>query len=228
VRALSSSLCNPQRVSRLARLLLLLSLCGCLDRPPARLRPYTPQPNGTDAVGNLAPYSYFAAVAHDPPHVAIGCCAAADGRPGGHKDTLANILETKEFVVNIVSEWYAEAANHCCGAFPPAADERALAGLGALPSARVRPPRVAEAAVHLECRLAHAYAVRGAGGGVSTTVVIGEVLAVHVAEGAAGASPSGKLVVDLEKLRPLARCGGNTYARVGGLFDLPRPDRAAG
>ena len=56
-------------------------------------------------------------------------------------------------------------------------------------------------------------------------MVIAEVVMWHVAAGVAGKSPSGKLVVDVEKLKPMSRLGGNTYARTAGLFDLPRPDR---
>lgn len=122
-------------------------------------------------------------------------------------------------MVNIISEWFAEAANHTCGNFPYGADEMALAGLHPLPSTRVAPPRVAESGVHLECVLRHTYAAGG------TTVVIGEVVMWHVADAVAGRSPSGKLTVDPGKLRPVSRLGGNTYGRTAGLFDLPRPDR---
>lgn len=94
-----------------------------------------------------------------------------------------------------------------------------LAGLHPLPSLRISPPRIRESAVHMECVLKHSYACG------NTTVVIGEVVMWHVAEGVAGKSPSGKLVVDPLKLRPMARMGGNTYARVCGMFDLARPDR---
>jgi flavin reductase (DIM6/NTAB) family NADH-FMN oxidoreductase RutF len=63
------------------------------------------------------------------------------------------------------------------------------------------------------------------GGVGGTTVVIGEVVMWHVAEGVAGKSPSGKLVVDVQKLKPISRLGGNTYGRTNDIFDLPRPDR---
>lgn len=56
-------------------------------------------------------------------------------------------------------------------------------------------------------------------------MVIGEVVMWHVAEGVAGKSPSGKLVVDIQKLKPISRLGGNTYGRTNDIFDLPRPDR---
>jgi flavin reductase (DIM6/NTAB) family NADH-FMN oxidoreductase RutF len=132
----------------------------------------------------------------------------------------------REFVVNIISEWYVEAANHCCGNFDYGDDEMQLSGLTPLPSVKVAPPRVAESAVQLECKLAHTYEVKDANGKVTTTIVIGRVLMVHVAEAVAGASPTGKLIVDVDKLFPISRLGGNTYGRSEGLFDLPRPDRS--
>lgn len=177
-------------------------------------------------VGNLAPFSYFNIVAHSPPHVVIGF-AASRLRPHGKKDTLVNILETGDFVVNIMSEWFIEAANYCCGNFDFGKDEMELSGLTPMPSVKVAPPRVAESAVHMECQLRHTYEVKDGSGAVTGTVVIGEVVMMHVHEGVAGRSPSGKLVVDVERYKPMSRLGGNTYARTTGLFDLPRPDRAA-
>lgn len=179
-------------------------------------------------VGNLAPFSYFNVMSHNPPHVAIGF-ATSQLRPHGRKDTLVNVLETGEFVVNIMSEWFIEAANHTCGNFDYGDNEMELAGLTPLPSVKVKPPRVAESALHMECVLRHSYELKEPRSGrVTGTIVIGEVVLMHVHEGVAGRSPSGKLVVDIDKYRPMSRLGGNTYARTSGLFDLPRPDRALG
>lgn len=174
--------------------------------------------------GNLAPYSYFNVMAHNPPTVAIGC-SASRLRSHGRKDTLVNILETGEFVVNIMSEWFVEAANHCCGNFDYGEDEMELSGLTPLPSIKVKPRRVKESAVQMECVLRTTHEVKDSSGTVTCVIVIGEVVLMHVHEGVAGKSPSGKLVVDINKYRPISRLGGNTYGRVAGLFDLPRPDR---
>lgn len=182
---------------------------------------------GASGDRNLAPYSYFNVLAHDPPTVAIGCCASRL-RPHGKKDTLVNILETGEFVVNIISEWFVEAANHCCGNFDYGEDEMALSGLTPLPSVKVAPPRVREAAVQLECRLKATHEVRNGAGKLTCTIVIGEIVIMHIADGVTGRSPSGKLIVDPSRLRPLSRLGGNYYARTEGIFELPRPDRDAG
>jgi flavin reductase (DIM6/NTAB) family NADH-FMN oxidoreductase RutF len=175
-------------------------------------------------VGNLAPFSYFNVMAHNPPHVCIGF-AASRLRPHGRKDTLFNLLETGEFVVNIMSEWFIEAANYCCGNFEYGEDEMELSGLTPLPSVKVKPPRVKESAVHMECQLRHSYEVKDNKGAVTGTIVIGEVVMMHVHEGVAGRSPSGKLVVSMQHYQPVSRLGGNTYARTSGMYDLPRPDR---
>ncbi|KAL6779259.1 hypothetical protein ACKKBF_B18175 [Auxenochlorella protothecoides x Auxenochlorella symbiontica] len=180
--------------------------------------------NAAGSVGNLAPYSYFNAVAHDPPTLAIGFCASSI-RDHRRKDSLVNIVETGELVVNIISEWFVEAANHCCGNFDYGQNEFELSGLTPMPSVKVKAPRVRESAVQMECKVVHSYEVRNAAGAVSTTVILAQVVLMHVADGVAGASPSGKLVVDLAKYAPISRLGGNTYGRVKETFDLPRPDR---
>lgn len=102
-----------------------------------------------------------------------------------------------------------------------------LSGLTPLPSTKVQPPRVAESAVHLECRLVHTYEVENnnCNDATTTTIVIGKVVMVHIAEDISARSPSGKIIVDSEKLLPISRLGGNTYGRTREMFDLPRPDR---
>ena len=85
---------------------------------PLIISAYVPRPialvSSKSAAGhvNVAPYSYTGAISHDPPAIVVSCCRKAGDVM---KDTLANILETKEFVVNIMSEWFAESANHTCG-----------------------------------------------------------------------------------------------------------------
>ncbi|CAM9827034.1 unnamed protein product, partial [Ascophyllum nodosum] len=103
-----------------------------------------------DGTVNLAPFSFFNAVGHDPPMLVISVC-----RKGGDvkKDTLANIEDTGEFVVSIISEWFVEAANHTSGNFPPQVDEMEAAGLTPLKSIIVSPPRVKESAVNMECKV---------------------------------------------------------------------------
>ncbi|MGD9511049.1 MAG: flavin reductase family protein, partial [Geminicoccaceae bacterium] len=100
---------------------------------------------------NLAPYSFFNAVAYRPPQVMFS--ATAPHERGGLKDSLANIAATREFVVNFATWTLREAINASSIAAPHGFDEFAHAGLEKLPAITVRPPRVAGSPVHLECVL---------------------------------------------------------------------------
>jgi hypothetical protein len=91
--------------------------------------------------------------------VAVSCCRSG-ARNGGLKDTLVNILETREFVVNIMSAWFVESANHTCGNYDTRINEFQVAGLTQLASEVVKAPRVAESAVHMECLLRHHWHVQ--------------------------------------------------------------------
>src|SRR5262245_8538068 len=101
-----------------------------------------------DGALNAAPYSFFNALSADPPVVGIGI----GSRSSGHgKDTRTNIIETGEFVVNLVSEETAGAMNVTAIEFEPEVDELGEAGLTVCPSLRVKPPRIAESPVAIEC-----------------------------------------------------------------------------
>ena len=181
-----------------------------------------------DAEGrvNLAPYSYFGCVAHDPPCVVVSICRSG-ARGGGKKDTLTNIEATNSLVINIMSEWYVESANHTCGNYDAGVDEFKLAGLTKAKSELVAAPRVAEAAVSLECKVRNLHEITNADGKATTTMVLCEVIMFHLHDGVyTPPKEGGKSVVQLEKLQPISRLGGNTYGTSLTVFDLPRPDRA--
>ena len=91
--------------------------------------------------------------------VAVSCCRSG-ARDNGFKDSAANILSTNEFVVNIMSAWFVEAANHTCGNYDAGVNEFDIAGLTPKESVVVKPPRVAESAVHMECKLRHHWHVQ--------------------------------------------------------------------
>eukprot|EP00955_Chlamydomonas_euryale_P037513 350792-Chlamydomonas_euryale.AAC.6 len=180
-----------------------------------------------------AHYDLFLQVSHNPPLVVLGCCRhsgrpkAADGTPA-KKDTLQNIEETRhhmtnafccrEFVVNIISDWFVEAANYTCAPFSRGVHEMLLSGLTGAPSSVVAPPRVAEAAVSLECRLEKVVefedrcaegdscpgtlsrlnccipiAMLRSAGTPTVSVVFGRVVMIHANEGVLEASPTGKV-----------------------------------
>ena len=174
----------------------------------------------TRGVRNLAPFSYFTAVTSDPPTV-LFCPALRSADPGREildtKDTLRNILATREFVINIVSEEIAAEMNACSAQVPPAADEFELSGLTPVASDLVKPPRVAESPVQMECRLRQIIAVseKPEGGG---SIVLGEVLRFHVRE-----DMMQDFKIDPDKLRAIGRMGGPTYCRTRDRFDLQRP-----
>jgi flavin reductase (DIM6/NTAB) family NADH-FMN oxidoreductase RutF len=136
--------------------------------------------------------------------------------PLPHKDTLHNITTTREFVVNIVSEEFAAQMNITSTEFPPDVDEFAAAGLTPIPSDLVKPPRVRESHVHMECKLYLLVEVGGVEG--SGNLVLGEVLRFHMDD-----QYVDNFKIDPALLRPIGRMGGATYTRTTDRFELPRP-----
>jgi flavin reductase (DIM6/NTAB) family NADH-FMN oxidoreductase RutF len=135
---------------------------------------------------------------------------------GQSKDTLRNVLATKEFVVNIVSEEIAAEMNQTAAEVGPEVDEFALSGLTPVASETVRVPRVAESPVQMECRLREVITISAEPGGGS--IVIGEVLRLHVRE-----DLFDNYRIDPAKLNAVGRMGGPTYCRTQDRFDLDRP-----
>ncbi|KAJ3009353.1 hypothetical protein HKX48_008019 [Thoreauomyces humboldtii] len=165
---------------------------------------------------NVAPYSYFNVVCHDPPTLMISVNA---GRTGP-KDTLRNIQATGQLVINTMSEHQAESANHTTTNYPANESELGPSGLTALPSDLVSPPRIAESAVSFECRVSNVTLLHNDDGKQTAGVVLARVVRVHIREGVWDAE---KGVVDIAKLQPLGRLGGTMYARVNECFELHRP-----
>jgi flavin reductase (DIM6/NTAB) family NADH-FMN oxidoreductase RutF len=169
-------------------------------------------------IPNVAPFSFFAGVGSNPPTLLF--CPTLRGnstdRPDDRKDTLRNVEDTGEFVVNVVSAAIAEAANHAAADVSPEIDEFQLAGLTPVPSHIVHPPRVAESPAHFECKVLQiVFTGTGAGAGV---VVLGEILVVHVA-----AEIEENFRIDANKLDAVGRMAGNTWSHTRDRFDLIRP-----
>ena len=198
---------------------------------PLMISAFVPRPialvssRSAAGVGNVAPFSYSGVVNHDPPAIAVSVCRVGAG--GRVKDTAANILETGEFVVNVMSEWFVEAANHTCGQFASDADEMAEANLSPAASLRVAPPRVGESAVQFECKTMHTHEMRNRHGLVTATLFVGEVVMCHVHDSLLdlGYGP-GKPRVKFDGFAPVSRLGGNTYGSTTRTYDLDRPDRS--
>ncbi len=169
-----------------------------------------------DAAGvrNLAPFSYFTACSSNPPVVCF--CASVRSGPRPYKDTLLNIEATGEFVVNIVSEEIAEQMNLTSADVAPDVDEFKISGLTPLASDLVKPPRVAESKVQMECRLHRIVRVSDQpGGGI---LVLGEVLRFHVLEALIDGYK-----IDPDRLNAIGRMGGPSYVRTRDRFDIQRP-----
>lgn len=162
---------------------------------------------------NAAPYSFFNVMGSNPPTVAIGILADPER---GFKDTARNILETGEFVVNLVPERLVAAMNLTSADAPQGVDELAFAGLATEPSTHVAPPRIAESPVSFEC-VSQASVTTGP----AQVVVIGRVLAVHIADRFVLNAERGH--VDTDALDLVARSFGGTYVRSHDTFDLARP-----
>ena len=170
---------------------------------------------GSDGILNLAPFSFFTVASANPP-VVVFCPMVPGSGSNRCKDTLRNVEMTKEFVLNIVSEDFADKMNTTSGDYRPEVDEFAVSGLTPLPSDLVRPPRVAESRVQMECRLAQV--VRVSENPLGGSLVLGEVLRFHVAE-----EIFDDFRIDPDKLRAIGRMGGPTYARTTDRFTMERP-----
>ncbi|CAG9621705.1 flavin reductase family protein [Sutcliffiella rhizosphaerae] len=167
-----------------------------------------------DGITNIAPFSFFTAISADPMLVCFS--PMRKGNDGSKKDTLINIEETNEFVINIVSEEMVEKMNITATDFPQEIDEFEQSGFTKIPSQTIAPPRVKESLVQLECSLhqvLHFGDVAGAG-----SLVIGKVAMIHVAD---ELYYEGK--IDTTKLNPVGRMAGNIYTRaISDTFELKR------
>ena len=162
---------------------------------------------------NAAPFSFFNAFAGDPPVVGIGISSHEPGRP---KDSRANIRETRQFVVNLVSQGIAEKMNVTAIEFPRGVDELKEAGLTTHPSVYVKPPRIAESPVSMECELIQIIDL-----GPDTGLVLGRVLAMHIRDEAV--LDARKNYIDTPSLKLIGRMHGTGwYARTSDLFEMPR------
>jgi len=173
-----------------------------------------------DGVLNLAPFSFFSGVGANPPTV-LFCPALRDGNSsspdtGQPKDTLRNVEETGEFVINVVSETIADATNLSASEVPFEVDEFDLSGLTSVPSLAVRPPRVAESPAQMECKLLQViYTSHAPRSGV---IVLGQIVRFHVREDLVD-----NFRIDPTGLDALGRMAGNTWVRTQDRIEIARP-----
>ncbi len=168
-----------------------------------------------DGVVNLAPFSFFNGVSSNPPVVVVGVNGL---QPHGPKDTVVNCRATGEFVFNMATWDLREAMNLTSAGLPAEIDEMALAGLTPAPSKLVRPPRVAESPIHLECKVLQFVDLPCDNPEATNTAIFGQVVGVHIDE-----SVLTEGLVDIAKLKPIARLGYMDSAVVTEVFEMRRP-----
>ena len=163
---------------------------------------------------NIAPFSYFNGVCSKPPTIMFA--PARRGWDGNEKDTLANIRDSNQFVVNIVSESFAEQMVKCSTDFDSDVDEFEISGLNAKSSDKVKPPRLLESKVSFECELNQIVEI-GKGDAGSGFVVIGTIVLFHIDD---DVYKDGHILLD--KLEPLGRLAGNKYTRPKDILEISR------
>lgn len=180
----------------------------------------TPRPiawvstRSADGIDNLAPFSFFQIVCDEPPTLMISIGARPDG---GEKDTLRNLRERGELVIQLVSAAQAEAMNATSAPLPHGVSEFAQCGIEAVPAERVDVARVAGAAVAFECRLASILPYPAEA--PNHHIVFAEVLLAHIDDGVLADGRH----VDPAKLDVIGRLGGAGYATTRDVFQLKRP-----
>ena len=166
-----------------------------------------------DGINNLAPFSYFNMVGDDPPHVMFS--TRRDNN--SNKDTLNNVLATNQFVVNMVTKDLAEPMNASATVVAAEVDEFALVGVTPIQSVKVKPMRVAESPIQLECELVHHYFLEDHTQG-GACVLIGRVVMIHIADELL----LNENQINTELYKPIARLGGSNYCEQGEIFSIKR------
>ena len=173
-----------------------------------------------EGVVNLAPYSFFNAGGYRPPTVMFA--SGAGSGEDGQKDSLRNVEATGEFVCNLSTWETREAMNRSSASVGPEVDELEMSGFTPVPSKLVKPPRVKEAPVHLECKHLRSVDFPNWSNKDRYVVVFGEVIGVHIED--QYITPEG--FIDVDGMKPIGRLGYDDYTIVGGdsIFTMTRPE----
>lgn len=173
-----------------------------------------------DGKVNLAPFSLFNGVGYTPPTVVV--CPNGRGAGGGQKDTVVNIRDTGEFVANMATWELREQVSKTAATVPPDVNEMELAGLTPAPSRMVKPPRVAESPVALECKHIQTVELPSYDPALPLNAIFGVVVGVHIKD---EVITDGR--VDIAKIRPIARLGYMDYTVVDTIFEMAIPELEA-
>ncbi len=169
----------------------------------------------SQGLANIAPYSFFNGIASNPPQIMY--CTSGH-QPHGPKDTLANIRETGEFVVNVATWDLRDPMNITSQPARPDEDEFALAGLTPAPSNLIKAPRIAQSPINMECRLSQIIDLLSTDEAEPNVMVIGHVVGIHIDQ-----SVLSDGIIDASKLRLISRLGYRDYARIDEVFAMTRP-----
>ncbi len=167
-----------------------------------------------EGITNLAPFSFFNMVGDDPPHIMFSTVRTGDK----NKDTLNNVLATKQFVVNLATVDLVEKMNNTSANLPSNESEFNFAGLTPAPSVFIKPPRVQESPVSMECELVHHYSLEGHQNG-GATIMIGRIVMIHIDESIL----LDDFKINLRTYKPVARLAGSNYSGLGEIFSIKRP-----
>ncbi len=169
---------------------------------------------GKDGTFNVAPFSCFAPVGMKP---ALVCLQIGSRRDGQKKDTLENIEFSKDFVVNVVDESFADAMNQASFEYPSVVDEFEKIGLTPAKCEIVKAPRVAESPINMECRLLKI--LKFGEVPAESNIIIGELVLVHVKDELWVVDH-----IDVSKWRPIGRLGEDLYCRMTDIFEMKKPE----
>ncbi len=166
-----------------------------------------------NGINNLAPFSYFNMIGDDPPHVMFS--TRRDNN--SNKDTLNNVLTTKQFVVNMVTEDLVEQMNATAQVVPAEVDEFELVGLTPIASAKIKPNRVKESPITFECEMVHHYFLENHKQG-GACIIIGRIVMMHIDESVL----LDNYKINMEIYKPVSRLAGSNYSKIGEVFSVKR------
>jgi flavin reductase (DIM6/NTAB) family NADH-FMN oxidoreductase RutF len=171
---------------------------------------------------NLAPFSFFNVISSNPPYVIFS--PNRSGRTGKNKDTIHNLMETMEVVINMVNFDIVHQMNVAACEYPPDVDEFVKSGLTPIPSEKIKPYRVMESPAHLECKVEQIITLGTQGG--SGNLVLAKILKIHIDPRVMHE----KYKIDPHKIDLVARMGADFYCRASGnaVFELPKPNLKLG
>ena len=166
-----------------------------------------------NGINNLAPFSFFNVVSEDPPHVMFSTVRTGNK----NKDTLNNILDNKQFVVNLVTEEVVVQMNTTSQSVTSDIDEFELAGVTPINAIYIKPKRIKESLVHFECEMVHHYFIENHQNG-GACIIIGKIITMHIDD----TILMENYRINLDKYKPVARLAGSNYSKLGEIFSIKR------